>query len=46
VSSLPQIDTAQPETRPEVPNPGQPDTGCRPKCGWSHSDLRLHRHTL
>ena len=32
VSGPPQIDTAQPETRPDLPNPGQPDTGCWPKC--------------
>ncbi len=31
-SGPPQIDTAQPETRPDLPNPGQPDTGCWPKC--------------
>ena len=32
VSGPPQIDTPQPETRPDLPNPGQPDTGCWPKC--------------
>lgn len=33
VSGPPQIDSAQPETRPDLPDPGQPDTGCWPKCG-------------
>lgn len=33
VSGPPQIDRAQPETRPDLPNPGEPDTGCWPKCG-------------
>ena len=32
VSGPPQIDSPQPETRPDLPNPGQPDTGCWPKC--------------
>lgn len=33
VSGPPQIEGAQPETRPDLPNPGQPDTGCWPNCG-------------
>lgn len=33
VQDAPNIDTAQPETRPDLPNPQQDGGGCWPKCG-------------
>lgn len=33
VQDVPNIDTAQPETRPDLPNPQQDGGGCWPKCG-------------